>query len=82
MRRLQTNRIHSSSDLPIEEYHKLSDEALDSLLDTLEGLFYTKERDNHGWEIDYNVRLSSVHQRFLVRLLPPVLTIYPFYAVI
>jgi frataxin len=40
------------SDLSVEEYHNLSEEALDLLLTELEGI--VEESDQSGWEVEYS----------------------------
>lgn len=44
------------SDLSMEQYHRLSDETLDSLLDYLEGVIDEEGTPENGWEIEYQVR--------------------------
>jgi hypothetical protein len=40
----------------MEQYHRLSDETLDSLLDYLEGVIDEEGTPENGWEIEYQVR--------------------------
>ncbi|KAF8338316.1 uncharacterized protein EI90DRAFT_3152035 [Cantharellus anzutake] len=71
-----TTALFQASDLTMDEYHKLSDKALDDLLLFFEDAFEFESEAGDGWDVDYNsgvltVNFGKKHGIYVLNKQPP-----------
>lgn len=70
-----TPALFQISDVPNDEYHRISDQSMDDLLVYLEELMEQESTPENGWEVEYNSGVMTVdfgsHGTYVVNKQPP-----------